>query len=37
MPLNEALGMKYTLVITIREQQSTEDMRFTLVFMKLLL
>ena len=29
MPLNEALGMKYALVIAICEQQSTEDLGFT--------
>jgi len=29
MPLNEALGMKYALVIAICEQQSVEDLGFT--------
>ncbi|MFP4461137.1 MAG: flavodoxin family protein [Thermotogota bacterium] len=29
MPLNEALGMKYALVIAICEQQSPEDLGFT--------
>jgi len=29
MPLNEALGMKYALVIAVCEQQSVEDLGFT--------
>jgi len=29
MPLNEALGMKYALVIAVCEQQTAEDMGFT--------